>query len=45
VTPSSWALPSTDLGEDIRFGESVAGGALVHEGRVVHLSALANGNE
>jgi hypothetical protein len=37
--------PSTDLGEDVRFDQSVAGGALVHDGRVVHLSALANGDE
>lgn len=36
------SYPSTDLGEDIRFNQAVAGGALVHEGRVVHLSALAN---
>jgi hypothetical protein len=36
------SFPSTDLGEDVRFaGGEVAGGALVHEGRVVHLSAFA----
>jgi len=39
------SYPSTDLGEDIRFDQAVAGGALVHEGRVVHLSALASGDE
>jgi hypothetical protein len=39
------SYPSTDLGEDIRFDRAVAGGALVHERRVVHLSALANAKE
>jgi hypothetical protein len=39
------SYPSTDLGEDVRFDRAVAGGALVHDGRVVHLSALANGDE
>ncbi len=39
------SYPSTDLGEDIRFDQAIAGGALVHQGRVVHLSALANGDE
>jgi len=35
-------FPSTDLGEDLRFGGGeVTGGVLVHEGRVVHLSAFA----
>jgi hypothetical protein len=37
-------FPSTDLGLDVRFsGKEVAGGALVHEARVVHLSAFASG--
>jgi hypothetical protein len=35
-------FPSTDLGLDVRFiGKDVSGGALVHEGKVVHLSAFA----
>jgi hypothetical protein len=36
-------FPSTDLGKDLRFtGEDVAGGALLYEGRVVHLGAFSN---
>jgi hypothetical protein len=39
---ASRSFPSTDLGEDLRWADpEVTGGALVYEGRVVHLSAFA----
>ena len=41
-TASSQVTPAVGLGEDVRLtGEGVIGGALVHEGRVVHLSAFS----
>lgn len=41
VAPTQ-VFPSTDLGQDVRFtGESIMGGALVEDGRVIHLVAFS----